>query len=377
MKNLNKIRGCMLGGAVGDALRLPQIVEKYGERGITRYELADGVARISDDTQMSLFTANALLYGETRGCMRGIGAGPVGYFRFAYLNWFATQGFSYPLPDKLEMPRISWLLQVPALFSARAPGNTCLTALAAGGNGTVKKPVNRSKGCGGVMRVAPIGVYFAGKPRWSAKDAALAGADAAAVTHGHELGYLPAAALAHIVYSLAAAETPDLLAAVRSSLETVRELFPQAQHMNEFTDIMEKAILLAGQDTEERAAVRQLGEGWVAEETLAIAVYCALKHPHDFEKAIVAAVNHDGDSDSTGAVTGNILGTALGADAIPAFYLKDLELRDVMEELAEDLFNDCQMEEYGDYNDPVWKRKYIYADYTPDAYKEKNGKIKL
>ena len=43
----------------------------------------------------------------------------------------------------------------------------------------------------------------------------------------------------------------------------------------------------------------------------------ALRYSDDFEKGITAAVNHDGDSDSTGAVTGNILGAALGFEAIP------------------------------------------------------------
>ena len=59
-------------------------------------------------------------------------------------------------------------------------------------------------------------------------------------------------------------------------------------------------------------AIHQLGAGWVAEETLAIAIYCSLKYSTDFKKAVTAAVNHEGDSDSTGAVTGNIVGTLRG-----------------------------------------------------------------
>ena len=69
------IRGCIFGGAVGDALGFPveflreeQIFQKYGENGITRYtkDRISGKAMISDDTQMSLFTANGLLVWETR-----------------------------------------------------------------------------------------------------------------------------------------------------------------------------------------------------------------------------------------------------------------------------------------------------------------------
>ena len=76
---------------------------------------------------------------------------------------------------------------------------------------------------------------------------------------------------------------------------------------------------------------------WFAEETLAIAVYCALKYENDFDRALIAAVNHSGDSDSTGAVTGNLLGARLGLAGIPAKYLEDLELKSVILELAEDL----------------------------------------
>ena len=366
MRDLNRIKGCLVGGAVGDALgyavefsTLSEIIRKFGESGIKRYELDGGLARISDDTQMALFTANALLFGETRGQMRGIGAGPAGYFTEAYLDWYETQTEKYPLRDYHS----SWLVNFREFFSRRAPGGTCMSALQAGGRGTVERPVNNSKGCGGVMRVAPIGVYFAGKAHWEQEKVDMAGAKAAAVTHGHELGYIPSAALVHIVCQLASAEKPDVFAAVLSSMEAMPKLFPEAGFMRYYLDLMDKAIDLSQKDVDDRNAIRQLGEGWVAEETLAIAVYCAIKHADSFEDAIVASVNHDGDSDSTGAVTGNILGTALGYTSIPDHYLEKLELRDIIEEISEDLYNDCQMSEYSDYRDPVWESKYIYVNY--------------
>lgn len=366
MRDLNRIKGCLVGGAVGDALgyavefsTLSEIIRKFGESGIKRYELDGGLARISDDTQMALFTANALLFGETRGQMRGIGAGPAGYFTEAYLDWYETQTEKYPLRDYHP----SWLVNFREFFSRRAPGGTCMSALQAGGRGTVERPVNNSKGCGGVMRVAPIGVYFAGKAHWEQEKVDMAGAKAAAVTHGHELGYIPSAALVHIVCQLASAEKPDVFAAVLSSMEAMPKLFPEAGFMRYYLDLMDKAIDLSQKDVDDRNAIGQLGEGWVAEETLAIAVYCAIKHADSFEDAIVASVNHDGDSDSTGAVTGNILGTALGYTSIPDHYLEKLELRDIIEEISEDLYNDCQMSEYSDYRDPVWESKYIYVNY--------------
>ena len=108
--------------------------------------------------------------------------------------------------------------------------------------------------------------------------------------------------------------------------------------MDVLQTLLEKALVLAYEDIPDYEAITQIGEGWVAEETLAIAVYCCAKHFDNFEKALVASVNHGGDSDSTGAVTGNILGAAVGYDAIPDHFKNDLELHDVILHVADDLW---------------------------------------
>lgn len=98
--------------------------------------------------------------------------------------------------------------------------------------------------------------------------------------------------------------------------------------------------LSKAEDIEDPDAVRELGQGWVAEETLAIAIYCSMKYSEDFDKARIASVNHSGDSDSTGAVTGNIVGAYLGLKGIPKKYLDNLELREVICKVADDLYDD-------------------------------------
>ena len=80
-----------------------------------------------------------------------------------------------------------------------------------------------------------------------------------------------------------------------------------------------------------------LGRGWIAEEALAIALYCSLVHKNDFKKAVLLAVNHSGDSDSAGAITGNIVGALSGVEAIPKYWLDRLELKNAIAEVAEDL----------------------------------------
>lgn len=79
-------------------------------------------------------------------------------------------------------------------------------------------------------------------------------------------------------------------------------------------------------------AIRVVGEGWVAEEALAISAYCSLL-TKSFEQGVAVAVNHNGDSDSTGAITGNLLGV------IPNRLLVPLELKSVLETIASDLWS--------------------------------------
>lgn len=373
MKDIDKYRGCMLGGAVGDALGYAvefiddeHIFRKFGENGITEYELnCDGKAEISDDTQMSLFTANGLLIGTTRGMMRGIMGSYQSYIALCYKDWLKTQ-----TADELgfESPEYSWLNNIPDMNHSRAPGRTCISYLMHNNLGSVNEPKNNSKGCGGVMRVAPIGLYLGGR---SVDDTEvdMIGAETAALTHGHDLGFIPAAALVHIINSVSHSNIA-LIDAVEKAKSAVANEFSNAKHITDMVNLIDKAIALSKEEYNDLDAIRELGQGWVAEETLAIAIYCALKYSDDFEKAIIASVNHSGDSDSTGAVTGNILGAYLGMKSIPDKYLEDLELRDTIIELADDLYNDCQMSEYGEYRDPIWIQKYIEHSYPHNTGKE-------
>ena len=367
LKDIDKYRGCLIGGAVGDALGYAveflssdSIFKIYGEQGITEYSLVNGIAPISDDTQMTLFTANGLLLGTTRGMTRGIMGSYPSYIACCYRDWLKTQ-----TADEfgLEPPEHSWLNNVPEMNHSRAPGRTCINYLMHNNLGSVASPKNDSKGCGGVMRVAPIGLYFDGKnPPLDRID--VIGAETAALTHGHELGYIPAAMLVHIIHLLSHNNDMSVLGAAKDAEAAMEQLFPDAAHLSELIGLINKAIMLAEDDTaEDSDSIRQLGEGWVAEETLAIAIYCSLKYHNDFEKAIIASVNHDGDSDSTGSVTGNILGAHFGMDAIPKKFLTHLELRDTILEIADDLYNDCRISEYSEQRDEIWEQKYIYHTY--------------
>jgi ADP-ribosylglycohydrolase len=329
----SRIRGCLLAGAIGDALgaavefdSLETIRQRFGPEGITTYAPQYGrLGAITDDTQMTLFTAEGFIRARQRFADRGICHVPT-VINNAYLRWLATQGDHSGFDETEDAQHAGWLYEQAFLHSRRAPGTTCLSALLAGGMGTAEAPPNNSKGCGGVMRVAPIGL--------AALDPFPLAAEAAALTHGHPSGYLAAGALAELISSLM--DGADLAAAVA----TARARCATEDSAGEVVGAIDHAVTLAGaQNVSTPDAISELGEGWVAEEALSISVYCSLV-ASDVRDGIVRAVNHRGDSDSTGAITGNILGALHGEEGLPADLLVDLEGRDVIEQLADDLAAD-------------------------------------
>ena len=384
MRSPDKFKGCLVGGAVGDALGYAvefrsenSIFSLYGPEGIRRYDGEKGL--VSDDTQMTLFTAAGLLLGTPEySC--GVFEGYPWFLALAYRDWYGTQTESYPL----KHPSVK-LAELPELFSRRAPGNTCLGSLgifsSRGKYGSVQNRINHRKGCGGVMRAAPIGLYFCDSP-FPIEQSDQLGAEAAAITHGHSLGFLPAALQSHIIRRIVE-DGASIRDAVNDSLEALSKEYPDIFHLPHMLRRMEKAITLAGDPgTDDLSAIHQLGEGWVGDEALAIAVFCALRHSDDFEAAVIAAVNHGGDSDSTGAICGNIVGASLGYDAIPDFFKGEkLELHDVICSLAETLCTDEHIPYWTHHAeiDPaitlfqIFRRDFVegqtYADYHRDVKK--------
>ena len=141
--------------------------------------------------------------------------------------------------------------------------------------------------------------------------------------------------------------------------KTFGELWPD--EIRKQGRLLRKALELAATDIDDHCAIESIGGGWTGHETLAIAVFCAAKHRGSFEDAVVSSVNHSGYSDSTGSVCGNIMGTLLGRSAIPAYYTEHLELLDVIEEIAGDLYTGCIISEFDPFDTPEkqrWNMKY-------------------
>ena len=316
----DRVLGCLLGGAVGDALgygveflSLQSIRERFGPDGIRAPALnAAGQAIVSDDTQMTLFTAEGL----TRSIARGgsvMQPKALDAVRAATLDWYAMQ-MGQPVQGRLS--------EYGVLGEDRARGTTCSTGCALGATGVPESPINDSKACGGVMRVAPVGLC-----RELTDEAAFElAARCAAQTHGHPTGYLSAGALAAIVRNLIDELEPDRCA--DRAIEIARRWDGSA----ETVAALRRARELASRQSARSAGVPvQLGKGWVGEEALAIAWYSVLIAT-DFADAVRIAANHDGDSDSTASIAGQIYGAWRGLHEVPHNWIRRL---DTLEPLAD------------------------------------------
>lgn len=354
----DKVKGCLYGGAAGDALgyviefmREKEIFSDYGNDGIQSYSLGkNGKALISDDTQMTLFTAAGLLAWKAHG-----GNSARNYVRQAYTDWLITQMFDYGDREKIEehSEMISWLSEEERLYSPRYPGNTCLNSLV--GLNKSKKRINdyiedvrnNSKGCGGIMRTAPIALLFE-----NIREADTEAAQMSAITHCNSLGYMPSSVMAHIINRIVFSPDGNSLKDIVIDAENaVSEMFGRDENIEYLREMIDRAIELSENDEDDLENIHKIGGGWVAEETLGIALYCCLRYENDFSKAITVSVNHGGDSDSTGAVTGNILGAWLGFEKIDDKWKKNLELSDILDEISEDICGS-----FG--KNTVWYQKY-------------------
>ena len=381
------IRGSLMAGAAGDALGYPvefmsrnAILARYGDKGITEFKLdSDGKALVSDDTQMTLFTANGMLMGLTRGYMRGIGGDPKDYVDGAYIDWYYTQTVN-KVSERDDF-HYTWLRDLPELAHRRAPGITCLNACE---SLLAHRDVeNNSKGCGGIMRVAPMGLFDAsfkesGGSGFYYKTVYLAeaGAHIARVTHLHPLGYLPAA-LMTLLLSRIVPLTPDevkesIIDIINDGLDVMMNMYGNdyAKYKEYLRELTLKAVNLAHSNISDIQAIMQLGEGWTAEEAWAISLYCVIRHIDNMKEAIIAAVNHDGDSDSTGSITGNIMGAIYGYEAIKRERLfcpygkkfeDTIELHNIILAIADDLYTGCIISEYDPIDTP--EKKQWYARY--------------
>lgn len=323
-------RGCLLGGAVGDALGHPvesltldEIKNRFGADGIRnpiRSEVT-GKALISDATQMTIFTVDGLLWADSRARNKGLYAYVPCVF-YAYQKWYFTQTGHFADKD-YEFLLKGEVLEWEELFVRRAPETATLDALAGSIRskyGTTRNRINSSQGCGAVVRTAPVGMYFLADP----EKAFQIGIETGALTHGHPDSYLTAGFFAETIALILSGL--ELEQAITTALQTLKR---KKEGKTSF-ELISRALAAATSDRDPKLVMEDLGDGWTGGEAMARGLYCALRHRDDFETAVCLAVNQNGNSSDPAAICGNLLGASLGSLEIPYPWIRDVELSDLM-----------------------------------------------
>ncbi|MFD4575685.1 ADP-ribosylglycohydrolase family protein [Streptomyces sp. NPDC058417] len=325
----SRVRGTLLGAAVGDALGAPvdplglaALREAHGAEGLV--DLAPAYGRrgtVTHLTQLTLFTVDGLIRAQVR---RDTGAWhPPTDLHRAYLRWAATQRDWGP---DLRRPEDGWLAHEEWLYARRDPARSLLIGFGDDRMGTLDAPKGPAEqGPEATARSAPFGLLVGWEPQLVAQLAV----ECAAQTHGHPVGHLTAGAYAVTVHALARGGSVD--GAVRQSIAL---LTARTGH-EPVTESLKRALGAVRQGLPGPERVAELAGEGTAREVLAAAVYCALV-AEDVRHGLRLAVNHGGRSAVTGALTGGLLGALHGETALPPAWLAELEGRPTLLELADD-----------------------------------------
>jgi ADP-ribosylglycohydrolase len=321
--------GCLFGLAYGDALGKPtefltvaEIRARYGPDGPR--ELEGDPALVTDDTQMTLAVGKAVLAAPapTADML-------VPLLRDRFLEWAAS-------PD-----------------NNRAPGMTCLRACGDLSLGVpwTRATVAGSKGCGANMRVAPVGLV----PTYDLDTLAGVAQLQAAMTHGHPTGLAASELTAYTIRLLRdGAEPAAVPALLRARCHDQRTVYrgdwlddlwqrPGATTPAEFIArgwdeclaALDRLDLALSRPDDGQDACQVTGEGWIAEEALATALLCAIRHAGDPVGALARGAATSGDSDSIACLAGAFVGASLGMPAWQAGWRERIEYADQLTALGE------------------------------------------
>lgn len=360
---LAAFKGCLLGLAAGDALgytvsnqSMEMIRENYGPNGLLGYDLVNGYAYVTSYTQIASYASNGLLMGLTRGQMRGVMAPYVRYVAAAEMEWAKFQGYR----TMQSIQRNCWITGQPSLRFRRCMDTLMLDTLNRKAIGTMEEPKNRYQTPGSITAAIPVGLFF-DPNRLERHEVVRLGAEVVALTHGNPMAFLAGAALAYIVSRITWDGDRDLRQVTQDTIEMLKAEYSHDydKQVHELCIHLQTAIGLASTPSvPEPEALDQIFCDTAA-KALAGAVYAAMLHPKSLDDALIAAVNHSGDSAAVGAVTGAIVGALVGEEGIPEFYLEGLEPAELLITLAADLHQGCPMEKTSNFFDCEWEEKYI------------------
>lgn len=348
-----RLMGCLLGGALGDALGAPaegmrslkDVLVQFGPEGVDRMHpyggyhdeaiKHTGIGAITDDTTMHAATLGGMLMALRQPdklnayCWQG------------YVRWASHQNDGLKVLPHVNIG-IDWPAELQPFFFACGAGRGTIAALATGKMGRVEQPlgydteirgrrvVGPNEGCGGMMRAAALAFW----PH--AKDKFRLGMENGAITHGARNAYLATGCIT------------ELTAGVLDEL-SLRDAFSRMSMRLRVED-KNDVIVAATEHGWERGRVStsfnaidrlpaDLGykNPFLAGPVLAQSVYVLSAYHHHgvtFKEALTLAATHSGDSDSVAAIVGNVLGAKEGAAALPQDWLGQIQKRPELEALG-------------------------------------------
>ena len=288
-----RVKGALLGLAVGDALGLPalfltpvEIRRRFGPRGIRDFVRGDyhPTGAVSDDTATALATARAL-----------IDAGDLGVDAFGLavasqlVKWSRDADLDRA-PDATLMRSINRLAEGIPWRGSGDPG---------------------SRSAGGLARAVPVGIAFALRPD-SIPDMAQA---ACFPTHAHPVAVASFVSVALLFASAVSGQAPRTWSA-----QLNRRLGPLAAEVKVKLD-----MAFRRRRGRPSRVLPVIGEGWTADEVVARSLYAALHHPGDFTRAVLLCCNTSGDTAAVASLAGALIGAMEGSAAIPRAWRDGVE----------------------------------------------------
>lgn len=379
--NLDKVKGCLVGGAVGGILgscakfeSAKSIKEHFGPEGITNYS---GTAKCISDTQITLFTAVGLLQAGT-GLNQKNSVGPsVTTDRYLYciLNSFQDYVLTQENGGRQHRKHNSWLFEIPAMHDYSFYGDSTYAARA-----LFTGSRQQYDGPGGIVRVAPIVLCSDLRERTSPSFRYMLAGEATRLTHSAPIAFIPAAFLCMLLDKITRCEDSINQQELEHFVqECLRELpsiqtdydretsgiFSQFKdELHEFEILIGNAVSFSKSQDDDLTNVERLAGDLAGHlnggQVLSIALYFALRYADSFEKALLATVNAGCQkvSSSLASICGSMMGLIHGYIAIPQRFKEHLNLLPVLEEVAEDLYTGSVHAQ-----DPAaWEKKYSMDD---------------
>jgi len=319
MLTKDKIRGCFWGLAIGDALgmsvefkSIEAIREIYGENGILKPEKN---AVWTDDTEMTIAVTNSLLRLGNVEQIKILNEDIIGQtFAEEFINWLNHPGYA----PGITTTNAVYFLKVNGAEKWKLSG------------------ANDSKGCGTVMRAAPLGIWFANSltpelPLINEPNHKLLfnfSKIQSEITHGHKAATAAALAGSYAVALAINGMLPErMINPIEKYCNHIHPDFESAMQRLKMSLTKRKD----GTFNTDLEALTYIGHGWVGEEAFAMALYSAIQYPHDLNTCLRVSVNHDGDSDSVACIAGSILGAFHGMSIISKDWIDCLAEKERME----------------------------------------------